>query len=190
MSSRSGPATPSQAGDKPARQRFIASSIWFTLPGTPALIALATTLLPPLGGMEEPASRVLLALRWLPVAALPYAAVCLVIATVRFFEGAHNPLLGGESEALRIHGRVMQNTLEQLAWFTLCLLPVAAALAPAQARLLPVLCVAFALVRLLYWWGYLRSGTLGRAPWVQCTFAINVPLLVAACWGLVRPWLD
>lgn len=173
-------------GDKPARQRLIAGSIGFTVPGTVALIVLAYAALPPLGGMEERLARVVLALQWLPVAMLPYAAVCLTIATVRFFEGAHNPLLGEEGERLQVHCRAMQNTLEQLVWFALCLLPVAAWLPATQARLVPVLCVAFALARLLYWWGYLRRGTLGRAPGVQCTFAINVPLLVVALWGPLR----
>ena len=32
----------------------------------------------------------------------------------------------------------------------------------------------------VYWWGYLRRGTLGRAPGVQMTFTLNVALLVMA----------
>jgi len=74
----------------------------------------------------------------------------------------------------------MQNTLEQLLWFALCILPLATYLSPPQARLIPILCVFFAFARLVYWWGYLRRGTLGRAPGVQLTFLLNIPLLALA----------
>jgi len=72
----------------------------------------------------------------------------------------------------------MQHTLEQLVWFALCIVPLATYLEPAQARLVPVMCTFFALARMIYWWGYLRSGTLGRAPGVQLTFSLNIYLLV------------
>jgi uncharacterized membrane protein YecN with MAPEG domain len=160
-----------------ARQRVIARSIWFTVPGTFAVIAAAYALTPPLAGMAEAVDRVLLALHWLFVAFLPYAAVCLWILYRRFAEGAHNPLAGAESDRLRIHCRVMQNTLEQLVLFAMCLLALAVDLSPAQARLLPVLCVFFAAARLVYWHGYLRNGTLGRAVGVQLTFTLNIALL-------------
>lgn len=87
-------------------------------------------------------------------------------------------LLGGESERLKIQCRVMQNTLEQLVWFALCVVPLATYLAPAQAHLVPITCIFFALARIVYWWGYLRRGTLGRAPGVQLTFSLNILLLV------------
>jgi uncharacterized membrane protein YecN with MAPEG domain len=118
--------------------------------------------------------------RWLLVAIIPYAAVCLVILYTRYAEGAHNPLAGGESERLKTHCRVMQNTLEQLVWFALCIVPLATYLSPTQVRLVPILCVAFAVARSIYWWGYLRDGTLRRAPGVQMTFSLNIPLLAVA----------
>lgn len=153
--------------DKVARQRFIARSIWFTVPGTYIVLGVSYALLPSLQGLEEADSRLLLAVRWLLVAMIPYAAVCLAILTIRFFDGAHNPLLEDESERLKIHCRVMQNTLEQLAWFAICLLPLATFLSPEQVHLVPILCTFFAAARFVYWWGYLRSGTLGRAPGVS-----------------------
>jgi len=167
-------------GDMVARQRFLNRTIWFTVPGTYLLLGAAYAVLPPLQGMEEPGARLLLAVRWLLVAVIPYAAVCLVILFARFFQGAHDPLAGAESERLKIQCRVMQNTLEQLVWFALCIVPLATLLQPAQARLVPIACTFFALARLVYWRGYLQSGTLGRAPGVQLTFSLNIFLLVFA----------
>jgi uncharacterized membrane protein YecN with MAPEG domain len=168
------------AADKRARQRYLAGSVWYTVPGTYLLVGVAYAIVPPLPGMEEANARLLLAVRWLLVALIPYAAVCIVIAAARFVEGSHNPLLGADSERLRIQCRVMQNTLEQLVWFALCLVPLATYLQPAQARLIPIVCTFFALARFVYWWGYLRRGTLGRAPGVQLTYSLNIALLVLA----------
>jgi len=169
--------SPADSADKAARQRRIRGSLWFTIPVTYGVLALAYALVPPLPGLTEPGERLVLAVRWLLVALVPYAAVCLTILYQRYAEGAHNPLLATESERLEIHCRVMQNTLEQLVWFTLCVLPLATLVSASEVRLIPILCVFFALARLVYWWGYLRSGTLGRAPGVQLTFLLNVPLL-------------
>ena len=163
-----------------ARRRFIARSIWFTIPGTYALIGAAYAIVPPLPGLGEASQRLVLAVQWLLVAIIPYAAVCLAILYMRYAEGAHNPLIGRESEGLKIHCRVMQNTLEQLVWFALCIVPLATYLSPAQARLIPILCVFFAVARFVYWWGYFRNGTLGRALGVQLTFSLNIPLLLHA----------
>ena len=98
-------------------------------------------------------------------------------------------LAGGESEALRIHARVMDNTLEQFIWLAVCVMALATMLDAAQVRLVPIVCCFFAFARLVFWWGYLRAGTLGRAPGVQMTFALNVPLLGLVAVLLVRSLL-
>lgn len=165
--------------DAVARRSVIARSGWFTIPGTLAVLAAAYVLAPVPGGLADAGERLLFTFRWLFVAFLPYAAVCLHILYARFAEGAHNPLLRTESERLQVHCRVMQNTLEQLVWFALCVLALSAYLSPPQMRLVPVACVLFAVARGVYWWGYLRGNTLGRAPGVQLTFTLNIFLLVA-----------
>jgi len=172
--------------DKESRKQFIARSIWLTVPGTPLLIGVIYVLVPALGGLDALVDRLALTLRWIFVAMSPYAAVCLVILARRFFEGAHNPLLGGESERLQIHCRVMANTLEQFVWLAVCLLALATLLQPAQMRLIPIASLFFVVARLLYWWGYLRAGTLGRAPGVQLTFSLNLLLLLLVAILLVR----
>jgi uncharacterized membrane protein YecN with MAPEG domain len=162
--------------------------MWFTVPGTYAVIATAYVLTPSPPGLASAAERLVFSIGWLFVAFLPYAAVCLVILHRRFAEGAHNPLLQRESERLSIHCRVMQNTLEQLVWLAICILTLATLLSPSQARIIPIACVFFAFARLVYWWGYLRNGTLGRSPGVQLTFTLNISLLVATLVLLVRGW--
>ena len=183
-------ASPVESADKSARQRRIQGSLWFTVPGTYGVLGAAYALVPPLAGLAEPNERLVLAARWLLVAFIPYAAVCLTILYQRYAEGAHNPLLGEESERLRIHCKVMQNTLEQLVWFALCILPLATLLSSSEVRLIPILCVFFAMARFAYWWGYLRSGTLGRAPGVQFTFLLNIPLLVLVLVRFARSLLS
>ena len=174
------------APDKAARKRQIAVSIWFTVPGTISVIGVAYKLFPPLSGLEEPIARLTFATRWLVVAMIPYAAVCLAILNARFFEGSHNPTRGDESEHLKIHCRVMQNTLEQLIWFAICILALAPMLAPAEAHLIPIVCGFFLFARLVYWWGYFQANTLGRSPGVQLTFTLNILLLCLALALLVR----
>ena len=172
-----------------ARKRLLAGSVWFTVPGTYAVLALAYAVAPRLSGLAEASERLVFTVRWLLIALLPYAAVCLVILHRRFVEGAHNPLALSESERLRIHGRVMQNTLEQLVWCALCVLAIATYLRPSQMHLVPIVCTFFALARMVYWWGYLRRGTLGRAPGVQLTFTLNISLLFSAIAMFVRSHL-
>lgn len=174
----------------PDRQRLIRKSLWWTVPGSYTVFGVAYALVPPFVGLVEPSERLTLAARWLLVAFIPYAAVCLTILYQRYAEGAHNPLLGGESERLKIHCRVMQNTLEQLLWFALCLLHLSTYLSPSQARLIPILCVLFAVARLVYWRGYLRSGTYGRFPGVQLTFSLNIPLFILALALFVKSLLS
>jgi Na+-driven multidrug efflux pump len=80
------------AGDKSSRQRFIARSLWLTVPGTLLVIGALYRLVPPPYGLETLAERIGYTLRWLFVAMLPYAATCLTILVRRFLEGAHDPL--------------------------------------------------------------------------------------------------
>ena len=68
MSSDLPETTAHPAPGKTARQHLLARSIWFTVPGTIAVIGVAYKLLPPLGGLEEPVARLMLATRWLVVA--------------------------------------------------------------------------------------------------------------------------
>ena len=94
-----------------------------------------------------------------------------------------------ERIALTLRWLFVANTLEQFVWLAVCLLALATLLQPVQMRLIPIACVFFAFARFVYWWGYLRSGTLGRAPGVQLTFTLNVALLVIVALAFARSLL-
>jgi len=161
------------------RSRFILSSTLWTVPGTLALVGVPFALgWPAIEVAAEPGARLAFALPWCFVALLPYALVCVTIATLRLSGPAHDPLAGREDEALQIHCRVMQNTLEQLVWFVLCLLPLSVTLPGGALPLLPLASGTFVLGRLAYWWGYFRDGTLGRRFGIQVNFTLNGSLLV------------
>jgi len=162
-------------GGRSARRSFIVGQAPATILGTAACLAAAFYLWPFAALTASPAD---LAFQWLFVSMLPYGAVCLVIHADRLREGSHNPLAGAESEHLKIHCRVMQNTLEQLIWFACCLLPLSTVLAPGEFHAIPILACGFVLARLAYWRGYFTDGTLGRRYGVQMTLTINGGLLV------------
>jgi uncharacterized membrane protein YecN with MAPEG domain len=170
----------SEVSDRAARQRLILRSVWITVSGTLAAIWLAYRLVPSFSDVDGPAARLALAARWLVVAMLPYVAMCLAIAGIRLFEGSHDPTRGEESHRLQVHRLAMQNTLEQLVWFSACLFAVAPMLTEVEVRLVPIVCVAFLVARLVYWRGYFLLGSLGRSPGVQITFTVNILLLTLA----------
>ena len=163
-----------------ARQRSILGSTWWTLPlvllGIPAL-DLWVVGAPAIDGRGE---RIAFALQCNAVALMPYFVVCMKIAGTRFFQGSHDPLTHATSASLAIDCRVLQNHLEQLVAFAIAALALATLLPAAHLQLLPLATAAFVLGRILYGWGYHRQGTLGRAPGVQISFAVTVPMVLGA----------
>jgi uncharacterized membrane protein YecN with MAPEG domain len=172
--------------DLRARKRFIIRTVWLTIPAPIVVGWLAFRYMPAAHGLDMSGERLAFAARWLVVAMIPYVASCLSIAGFRFFEGAHDPMKDVASPRIQILCRVMQNTLEQLVWFGIALFAFAGMATPWQARIIPIACALFALARFVYWIGYTRSGTLGRAPGVQLTFSLNIHMLVAVALLMAR----
>jgi uncharacterized membrane protein YecN with MAPEG domain len=168
------------------RQRAIAGSLWWTgavlLLGIPAAFAWVV----PAPELPEIGDKLAYALRCNAVAAVPYLAVCTKIMVSRFFEGAHDPLSHTPSKTLEIDCRVMQNHLEQTFLFTVSTLALASMLDTAPLRILPIATAVFVLGRFVFWWGYHRAGTLGRAPGVQLTFGVTIPLALVAAGMALR----
>jgi hypothetical protein len=162
------------------RQRRILGTVWWSVPsvllGVPAL---DLWVVPPLG-IEGRGERIALALQCNVVAMLPYYYVCLKISASRFREGSHDPLSHAASPSLAIDCRVMQNHLEQLVVFAIATLGLATVLPAEHLQLLPIATAFFVVARSIYGWGYHRQGTLGRAPGVQMTLALVVPMVLGA----------
>jgi hypothetical protein len=127
------------------------------------------------------AGRLGLALAWLlPSAALLWAML-LVQMTIRFVNHAFDPLAPGQPPLLGVNQRVITNTLEHGAVFSLALLALAAV---ASSRTMPqvlALAAVFALARVVFWGGYL-IGPLYRAPGMAATAAATGGALGGAAW--------
>lgn len=98
---------------------------------------------------------------------------------LRMWFRAIDPLAGQDTRLLQVNQRALTNTVEQLVGFAPSLLALAAGL---PAGLMPLVVAAglvFALMRLVFWGGYLL-GPLLRAPGMAATFAINMATLIAA----------
>ena len=93
-------------------------------------------------------------------------------------EVPHDPLTHAESPALKIDARVLQNHLEQLVAFALVLFGLSTVLGAQHLQLLPISTGVFVVGRFIYWRGYHRQATLGRAPGVQLTLFVTLPLLI------------
>lgn len=162
------------------RQGTILGSTRWTLPlallGMPALDLWVVP--PP--GIDAMADRLAFAARCNAIAMLPYFAVCVFIMTTRFLGGAHDPLSHAEPPGLKIDCRVMQNHLEQTFAFAIAAFALAATLPAQHLQALPIATGVFVIGRLVYWWGYHREGTLGRAPGVQLTTAVTLPMVMLA----------
>ena len=92
---------------------------------------------------------------------------------------AVDPLAGLDTRPLQVNQRVLTNTVEQLVGFAPALLALAAGAPPAWMPMVVSAGLVFALMRLVFWGGYLLDPLL-RAPGMAATFAVNVATMIAA----------
>lgn len=102
---------------------------------------------------------------------------------LRMAYGAVDPLAGRDTRPLQVNQRVLTNTVEQLVGFAPALLALAAGAPPAWVPMVVSAGLVFALMRLVFWGGYLLDPLL-RAPGMAATFAINIATMIAA----IRVW--
>lgn len=120
---------------------------------------------PPLGGMEELAARMLVALKCCAMAAL----FCLFMGTEavaheRLQSSAFDPLAGHETRRLRVNKQYLQNTLEQFVIFAVGLLGLAAYSADgADMQRVIATAVVWILFRFAFWIGYHHSAAMRAA---------------------------
>jgi MAPEG family len=136
-----------------------------------AALAIASRLWPDVPPLATSGERLVYAAQL--IVSVAVLVLLMVGACFRMFDnpGAENPLLGRESEAWKIHQRVLQNTVEQSFIFVPSLLALATRLPAADVRYLPLLTSLWCAGRLMFWIGY-RIHPYLRGPgfeWTLCT---------------------
>jgi len=180
MNDRSPQAVPdSLAVERAERRRQILSSVWYTVPGTIAVIYCSYQWLwPNYAGPETLAHRLAFAAQCVFFAALPVAAGLITSIAKQMAEGAQDPTAGFESKSLRIHYKIVRSTFEHFVWFATSLVAISTRLNPNEMRLLPILTGVFIASRILYWWTYTSVGAARRAPAGQITLTVNIGLML------------
>jgi uncharacterized MAPEG superfamily protein len=127
------------------------------------------------------AGRIVYAVKWLPLAALPLLFMIVAVGNARFRSEAIDPTRGAEDPAMLIDGRAAENSLQQFALFLAASLGLAASAPPEQVTVIGAAAIAFFLFRIAFWIGY-RIDPLYRAFGFSSTLYLNLGLLAAALW--------
>src|SRR5579863_10613732 len=109
-----------------------------------------------------------------------FAALCLLagvgrIANRRFF--VPDAIEGGPAPSIEIDQRYLQNTMEQLVLAIVAHLALVTIVAPESIRAVAVLVMLFVIGRIMFWFGYHRSGP-ARAFGFATTFYPTVAVYV------------
>jgi hypothetical protein len=145
-------------------QSTLIAEIAIAFPVTIALWLGVYYFLPPLGGMEEPLARLVLALKCCCIAILfCFLTGIEAVAHERLRSPAIDPLSGYETRRLTINLRYLQNTLEQLAVFVPGLFALALYCADGHSmRAVVATTVVWIAARFAFWIGY-HHGSQHRA---------------------------
>jgi len=139
-------------------------------------------LLPPLNGMDELGSRMLVALKCVALATLfTLVAGVEAVAHERFQTAAFDPLLGHQTQRLRVNLRYLQNTLEQIMVFAVGLFGTAAYLSGGDAmRAVPATTIVWILNRFAFWVGYHKSSAMRALGAASMAISLIMLLYVTA----------
>lgn len=87
----------------------------------------------------------------------------------------------------QIHGRVLQNTLEQLVVSFLSQLSASTWLEPRQMNAIPIVVTLFVVGRLLFWRGYLNPGMnhTNRASGLPLSIWVSFLLILFSLYKLI-----
>lgn len=128
-----------------------------------------------------PGERIAFAAQWIAIAALPLFLSILFVGNARFTSEAIDPTLGWESDAMKINGRVAENTLQQYVLFMVAALAVAACGTGEKVSVIAAAAMIFVVMRFAFWIGY-RIHPLYRAFGMAGTSYLNVVLFGYAIW--------
>jgi hypothetical protein len=125
--------------------------------------------------------RLAFAAKWIAIAAAPLFFAIVAVGNRRFLTEAIDPLLGKESPAMIVNGRVVDNNVQQYLLFVVAAFAVAAAADGPQLGLVSAASLLFIVFRFAFWIGY-RIHPLYRAFGMSSTAYLNVLLFAAAIW--------
>ena len=145
-----------------------------------ALLALPGWM-PSLPQAADAGARLAFAAKWNALAAAPLFLAVVSISTARFTSYAIDPIVGGETAAMKINARVLGNTLEQYALFVAASFAIAATLRGDRLAIVAAASLIFIFARLTFWIGY-RLNPLHRAFGYACTASLNLVLFGIATW--------
>lgn len=152
--------------------------------GMAVLTWLFYTLLPTPVDIDESLERIVYALRWNAVAALPLFVMLATIGNRRFLGGVIDPLKASTDRSFQIDTRVATNTLEQTFVFFISSTALATFLSIPHIKLIGAFALVFIIARFVFWFGY-RRHSLYRAPGMAATYITNLSMLIAVSIFLV-----
>lgn len=155
-----------------------AASGVLTMLGALVALSLLLTGLPP---EALPGERLAYAAGWIAIAALPLFLMLLFVGNARFTSDAIDPTLGKETDAIKINGRVAENTLQQYVLFVVASLALAACATGERVSVVAAAAIIFVVMRFAFWIGY-RIHPLYRAFGMAGTSYLNVVLFGYAIW--------
>ena len=117
-------------------------------------------------------------------AVIPLLLGILAVANARFLSDAIDPTLQKENMAMRINGRVVDNTLQQFVLFLVATMALSVNATSAEMSLIPAATIVFVCARMAFWIGY-RIHPLYRAFGMGATAYLNVGLLAFAIWKVI-----
>ncbi|HEX3422490.1 MAG TPA: hypothetical protein VHS33_03695 [Sphingomicrobium sp.] len=147
-----------------------------------ALWVALCRLLPPLSGMDALGERMIVALKCLALATLfTLVAGVEAVAHERFQSDAFDPLLGHQTQRLRVNLRYLQNTLEQIVVFGVGLFGLAVYLPTGEAmRAVPATTIVWVLNRFAFWVGYHISSAMRALGAASMAMSLIMLLYVTA----------
>lgn len=146
-----------------------------------AALVLLTPHMPALGAGADAGERLAFAAKWIALAAAPLFLAVMAVGNARFLGEAIDPLLGKESRAMTIDGRVADNTLQQFVLYAAAAMALAASGRGDELGVVPASALIFVAARTAFWVGY-RRHPLYRAPGMAATSYQTVLLFGLAVW--------
>jgi hypothetical protein len=159
------------------KQATVRRGVILGMVGYAAILGLSYAIAPTAPAAASTADRIAYGVSLLPFSAGMLLAGIAAVANERYASDAIDPLLRAERGAIIVHGRYVENTLQQFVLHAVAVLGLAAEGSPFAMRMLPGLVACFVIGRAAFWMGYLRDA-LSRGPGFTVTLQPTVLALL------------